>query len=208
MPVSRKRANAAPAYEFDREVVEKVGTRCKVTFSRVDPRDWPGLAAAGKNMVDGGFALRREIRELATGDTDYDTFYEEWMEENALFGALQLPEFQKFAVLDQMLAQAKENAGDPEVMQRYLRMAALWEQTVMAPAQQQMQPGMGGQPQQPGMPPQGMPQGQPQMPPGAPQQALQIPPQVGATPGGPGGISYPAVGAGPGSQGGAVGRPY
>lgn len=183
VPVSRKRPNGATAFEFNREIMEKVGTRCEVSFSKVDPRDWPGLAAAGKNMVDGAFALRREIRELAIGDTDWESFMEEWMEENAIFGALQLPEFQKFAVLDQMLAQAKEHTSNPEVMRRYLRMAELWEQSVLAPQQQQM-----GQP--------GMPQGQPGM----------APPQM-ATPGGPGGMSYPAVGAGPGSQGAPVGRP-
>src|SRR5690606_19239799 len=59
VPVTRYKPGQPTAFEFDREVVEKVGSRVTVTFSRVDPRDWPALAAAGKNMVDGGFALRR-----------------------------------------------------------------------------------------------------------------------------------------------------
>lgn len=207
VPVSRKpKQGQPPAYEFDREVIDKVGSRCKVTFSRVDPRDWPGLAAAGKNMVDGGFALRREIRELATGDTDYDTFYEEWMEENALFGALQLPEFQKLNVLAQIAEAVKANEGNPEAQRIYVMMGQMWAQ-MMQP--QPQQPGMGQPGQNMGIPQQ--PQGgmqQPGMPPGAPDQALQIMPQTGANPGGPGGMSYPALGAGPGSQGGQVGRPY
>lgn len=207
IPVSRRVQKGQPsAYEFDREVIEKVGSRVKVSFSRVDPRDWPALAAAGKNMVDGGFALRREIRAIATGDHDYDTFYEEWMEENALFGALQLPEFQKLNVLAQMAKEMAELEGDPKAQATFLQMMQFWMQ--IAAPQPQAQPGMGGG--QPGMPqPGGMPQQQgPQALPGAPQQALQIPPQVGATPGGPGGMSYSAAGAGPGSNGAPVGRPY
>lgn len=187
VPVSRRAKPGKPtAYEFDREVIEKVGSRVKVTFSRVDPRDWPALAAAGKNMVDGGFALRREIRAIATGDHDYDTFYEEWMEENALFGALQLPEFQKLNVLAQMAAEIKEAEGNPAYQQTLMRMMQFWMQ--IAAPQPQAQPGMGG-PAQPGM--------------GSPPQ----PGMGGPTPGVPGGMSYPALGAGPGSQGAPVGRP-
>lgn len=212
VPVTRRAKPGQPtAYEFDREVIEKVGSKVVATFSKVDPRDWPSLAAAGKNMVDGGFALRREIRAIATGDHDYDTFYEEWMEENALFGALQLPEFQKINVAVQLAAQIAENEGSPDRQAALKRVLDVWLQTIAATMQPQGQPGMGGgqpgmgQPQQPGMPGQ---MSQQQLPPGSPQQALQIPPQVGASPGVPGQMSYPAMGAGPGSQGAPVGRPY
>ena len=186
VPVKRPKAGQPKAYEFDRDVIEKVGSRVTVTFTNVDPRDWAGLAAAGKNMVDGGFALRREIRALATGDHDYDRFYEEWMEENALFGALQLPEFQKLNVLAQIAAEIKEADGNPAYQATLLKMLELWQQ-IAAPPQQPQQPGMC----QPGM---GGPQG-------------PMPPQGGASPGVPGGMSYPAVGAGPGTQGAPVGRP-
>lgn len=189
VPVSRPKPKQPTAYEFDREVIEKVGSKIKVTFTNVDPRDWPAFAAASKNMVDGGLALRRELRAIATGDYDYDTFYEEWMEENALFGALQLPEFQKLNVMAQIAAEIKEAEGNPAYQETLMRMLEFWMQ-IAAPQPQDPMAAQGGQP---GMPQPGA--GQPGMPPGM------------ATPGGPGGMSYPSVGMGPGTQGAPVGRP-
>lgn len=199
---NRKAKQGQPAgYEFDREVIEKVGSRVHVSFTKIDPRDWAALFAAGGNGVTGGFVLPREIRAIATGDHDYDTFFEEWQETNSLMQAQQLPEFQKLNVASSILEKIKENEGNPEIQDGYRTMFQLWQQIIQPPPQQP-QMGMGG-----GMPPQGAP------PQGGPQGALQAPfppPDQSAAinPGVPGQVSYPSVGAGPGGQGAPVGRPY
>lgn len=199
VPAAKRRKGQDTGYEFDREIITKVGSRVEVSFTKVDPRDWPALFAAAKNGVDGGFVLRREIRALATGDHDFDTFYEEWGEENALFAAQQLPEFQKLNVAAEIMMQIKENDGRPDIQAGYRKMFELWMQA-MQPAPQPQAPGQMGAAPAPGN--MGAPAGA-QPPPGA------FPPSPsGVTPGIPGGMSYPQLGAGPGSQGGQVGRPY
>lgn len=210
MVPSTRRNSEKPAYEFDREIIDRVGPEIDVTFTKVDPRDWAALFAAGKNGVDSGFITRADIRALATGDHDFDKHTEEWAEENAIFGAYTLPEFQKINVTASIIASIKENKGRPDIQRHYEQMLQMWNQMTQPPQPQGMpgQPGMGGPPQgmpQPGgMPPQVM-QGPSPPPPGS----TVIPPGGGgATPGVPGQMSYPSLGSGPGSQGAPVGRPY
>ena len=192
---SRGKQGGPPAYEFDREIITRVGSDIRVTFTKVDSRDWAPLFAAGSTAVDKGFALRAEIRQVAFGDYDWDSFIEEWQEENAIFQANQLPEFQKLNIASEIMAQIEENEGRPEVQRNYIKMLSMWEK-IINPPQQPQQPGMGGQP------PMGQPQ--PQQGGGGP-----LPPGPGSVSvGGPGGVSYPAMGQGPGSQGAPVGRPY
>lgn len=182
IPVSRRPKRGDPAaYEFDREVIEKAGSRVIIDLRNIANQNSPAEAAAAKNRIDAGLTLRREERERLTGDTDEARFYDEYAEEQGLFAALQLPEYQKFKVYTDFIAEAKENEGKPEYQKKFLDAAELWKQTVLAP--QPQQPPMGGPP---GMAPQGPPQ---------------------ATPGVPGGMSYPAMGQGPGSMGAPVGRP-
>lgn len=192
VPVRRAKAGQPAGYEFDREVIEKVGSRVQVTFTKVDPRDWAALFAAGGNGVTGGFILPREIRAIATGDQDWDTFFEEWQETNSLMQAQALPEYQKLNVAASILSKIEQNAGNPEMQANYQKMFDMWQQISAPPPQ----PAMGGAP---GMPPQG----------GSPQQAFPSPGASQAiNPGVPGQVSYPQVGAGPGNQGAPVGRPY
>lgn len=197
VPSTRK--NTKPAYPFDREVIDRVGPEIEVSFTKVDPRDWAPLFAAGATGVERGFITRADIRGIATGDFDFDRFTEEWTEENALFGAQQLPDFQKLNVMASLVEEIKENEGRPEIQDHYRRMAQIWEK-VIAPPQQ---PPMGGDPSMGGQPQQGMPQSPSPPPPGS----TVIPPQ-GQSPGVPGQMSYPQMGQGPGSGGAPVGRPY
>jgi hypothetical protein len=193
------------AYEFDREIMEKVGTRVTVTLTNVNPRTWPQLAASGETAVNNGFLMRKDVREAMTGETDFDAFYEEWQEEQAMFMATTNPDFQKLNMLSIIEEQIAENEGRPDIQAGLQKMAALWEQMLQPPPQAPPQPGMGGAPQQP-QPGGGQPLG-----PNQPQGAMQAPfppPDGGIAPGGPGGISYPQMGAGPGANGAPVGRPY
>ena len=196
IPVTKPRKGQPSSYHFSRDVIEKVGSRISVSFSKVDPRDWVGLFSAAQPGITQGLVTRADIRKIATGDGDYDRFLEEWMEENAIFSALQLPEYAKAVTVPQaFLQQIAENEGNPEMQQIYQTLLEGWMQ-VTAP-QPQMQPGM--QQPQPGM--QGDPNAAAQMGPSpAPPGSVVIPPTSA-------GVSLPAMGMGPGSQGGAVGRP-
>jgi hypothetical protein len=191
---AKRRPNGKAAYEFDREIADRVGTRITVTFTKVNPSDWPGMAAAGKNMIDMGVALRRDVRALMTGDTDFDTFWEEWQEEQAMYLMTTNPDFQKLNMLSVIEEQITENDGRPELQQGLLRIRQKWEEMMQPPPQQP-----GGPPQPGGAPP-------PPQQPGMGDVNAPFPPGPGV--GVPGQVSYPQLGAGPGSQGGQVGRPF
>lgn len=184
IPVSRRaKPGGASGYPFDAEVVDRVGARIEVILTKVDESRWPAFMAAAKPGIDAGVLSRAEVRAKMTGDHDFDRFAEEWAEENALFGAQQLPEFQKLNVGLQLLGMIQENEGRPDIQMRIQRMYDLWQQATMPPPQ-----------------PMGMPG---QSPPGA-----QLPQQPGmANPPTPAGVSYPQLGQGPGLNGGQVGRP-
>jgi hypothetical protein len=191
------------AYEFDREIMEKVGTRVAVTLTNVNPRTWAPLAAAGESAVNAGFLMRKDVREVMTGETDFDAFYEEWAEEQAMFMATTNPDFQKLNMLAMIEEQIAENEGRPQIQASLQKMAGIWQEMLQPPPQAPPpQPGMGGAPQppQPGALGPNQPQG--------PMQGPYPSPPGGISPGGPGGISYPQMGAGPGSGGQPVGRPY
>ena len=200
VPVARPKAEKPQAYEFDREVVDKVGSRVEVTFTKVDPRDWPGLFAGAANGIDKGIVRPSEIRAIAVGEQDWEDHSQEWREEMSLLAMVQNPDVQKLQIGVDLLNSIAENEGSPRIQEGYQKLYDIWLQLQQPPAPE---PGMaqGAPPQGGGLPLGGGPQGAP--PPGA-----NPFPQAGATPGGPGGMSYAGIGAGPGSQGGSVGRPY
>lgn len=201
VPVAKPRGDQAKAYEFDREVVDKVGSRIEVTFTKVDPRDWPGLFAAAANGIDKGIIRPSEIRAIAVGEQDWEDHSAEWREEMSLLAMTMNPDVQKLQIGVDLLNSIAENEGSPQIQEGYQKLYDIWLQLQQPPAQP---PGMpGGQPGAAPAPQSGNP-----FP--APPGSAQIPPGGGggATPGGPGGMSYAGIGAGPGSQGGAVGRPY
>jgi hypothetical protein len=147
--------------------------------------------------------MRKDVREVMTGETDFDAFYEEWAEEQAMFMATTNPDFQKLNMLAMIEEQIAENEGRPQIQASLQKMAGIWQEMLQPPPQAPPpQPGMGGAPQppQPGALGPNQPQG--------PMQGPYPSPPGGISPGGPGGISYPQMGAGPGSGGQPVGRPY
>jgi hypothetical protein len=192
-----------PAYEFSREVIDKVGPGIQVNFTRVDPKDWPGLVASGSQAVDKGFAMRKDIRALMFGDHDFDSFYRDWSDETGLFMAVTNPDFQKLNIAAEIRKKIAENDGRPELQAFWMQQLEDW-QKIAVPQPPPPQPGMPGQ--APGQPPQPGMGGPPQQAQG-PQ--APFPPGPGSVQvGAPGGISYPSVGQGPGAQGAPVGRPY
>lgn len=184
------------AYEFKREIVEKVGSDIDVTFTRIDPRDWPGLVAAAGPAIQSALIRPDEFRELMLGKHDWEDHFQEWQEQTGTIAMMSNPDFQKMNILENILSSIKENEGSPLVQEGYQRLYDLWMQ-IATPPQQSQQPGMpggGGAPT------------------GAPQQSgnpFPAPPGSVAV-GGPGGVSQPSLGPqnAPGAQGGAVGRPY
>ena len=192
IPARRPRQGESPAFELSPELIDAVGTRVEITFTKVNPADWVGLFNAGKLGVDAGFVSRGEIRKLATGDSDYDRFQEEYFEEQMLFAMAQNPKYQELFGIEAAIAdQIKESQGDPEMVEYWLKKLDEWKQLGM----QQQQP-----PMDPMAAMQGGGMGQMQPPPPPPGSQV-IPPPT------PGGVSMPSLGVGPGSQGAPVGRP-
>ena len=185
-------------YELTPEIIDAVGPRVKVSFTKVDPRDWSGIFQSGAMGVDKGFVTRAEIRALAMGDHDFDRFLEEYMEEQAVFQALQEPNFAKaFLIPHAIMEEIKESEGNPRQQAMLKAMLDNWNQLNAPPPPQPGPP--------PGMaPPGGPPPGGPG---GAPFDAAAGNPMAGPSPGTSAGVSFPQLGQGPGSQGAPVGRP-
>jgi len=183
IPVSRRSVSGGePGYEFNREIIDRVGSDIEVKITKIDPSKWAALVAGAKPAIDLGALKRSELREMLVGDADFDRHLEEWSEENAVFGMQQLPEFQKMNVMAQITDLIKENEGRPEIQAMYRNMLQMWQQSAMqppAPPPGQGPPPGGQLPQQPGMP----------------------------NPATSAGTSYPQLGQGPGLNGGQVGAP-
>ncbi len=176
------------AFELDAELIDRVGTRVEATFTQIDDSKWMPLIQAGQMGVTLGVLKRSEIREKLTGEHDWESHFQEWIDESALVNATQLPEFAKAvtvpAAYDNEILAA---SGDPERQQMLREQKAQWmEITKPAPP---------APPQMPGGPPPGPPQG----PPGAPPQ----PQGVVSTQG----VSLPDLNQAPGQNGLPVGRP-
>jgi len=204
VPARRKRQGEAPAFELSRDLIDAVGPKVEVTLTKVSPADWVPLFNAGKIGVEAGFILPDTIYELATGNSDYDSFLEEWTERQAWFNAITHPKFNELFNIPAMIAeQIKESDGDPDMVQFWTQRLQEWLQMAQQQAMQQGPPGMGGGDPMAALQGMGQP-AQQQVPPGA------LPPPPGSTVVAPpttSGVSLPSMGMGPGSQGGAVGRP-
>lgn len=195
VPARKTRQGEAPAFELGRELIDAVGPRVEVTFTKVSPADWVGLFNAGKLGIEIGAVGPDEIRALATGDHDYDRFLEEWIEYRAIMSATQHPKFNELFHIPMMIEeQITESMGDPERVAFWKKQLQAWMQMAM---QSQAQPG-GGDPMAAmgGQAPQATPGNPSPPPPGS----VVLPPTQN-------GQSMPALGLGPGNQGGAVGRP-
>jgi len=190
---ARKSAKAGmTSFELSRELIDEVGPRVEITFTKVNPADWMGLFNAGKIGIEIGAMSSEMLYELATGDTDYDSFFEKWMQERTTMSALQHPKYNEMFLIPAMLAeQIKESEGDEQMVQFWTQRLQEWVQL----AQQQAMPQPGADPMA-AMGAQGGPQGAPGNP---------MAPGPQAPPSGAGQTLPPAMG--PGNQGGPVGRP-
>lgn len=201
IPAQKRGAGSPRAYEFSRDIVDKVGPQISVTFTKIDPRDWPAMIAAAGPGIQSGIFRASEIRTLALGVHDWEDHIQEWMEEQDIIALASNPDFQKLQMGASILQQIKENDGSPGIQEGYQRLYALWEKISSPPPPDQGQQQMPGGPPQPGGPQSG---GGGPFPP--PPGSTTIPPNPGV----PGQMSYPALGPGqaPGGQGAPVGRPY
>lgn len=179
-----KRQGESPAFELSRELIDEVGPKVEITFTKINPADWMGLFNAGKIGIEIDAMSPEMIYELATGDTDYDSFYEKLTEHKVTAAAMSHPKFNEIALIPRIFAeQIKEANGDPEMVKFWTDILADWQQMAAAPAQ----PGGGA--------PQGAPSGE-----GNPMAPGPQAPPMGA------GQTLPAP-MGPGNQGNPVGRP-
>lgn len=193
VPVAKRRQGEAPGFELSRELIEEVGTRIEVTYTRVEPNQWVNLFNAGKLGVELGAVTTEEIRELATGETDFDDHFERWAQQQATKNMLAHPKYNELFLIPSMIEeQIKEAAGDPRLIAFWRDKLDTWLRMAQQSEMQAQQPGMGSAPQPPALG-----GGNPSPPP--PGSTVVAPPVTG-------GAAAPA-GMGPGSQGRPVGRP-
>lgn len=187
-----KRQGEAPAFELGRELIDEVGPKVEILFTKINPADWMGLFNAGKIGIEIDAMSPEILYELATGDSDYDSFYEKLTEHKATAAAFSHPKFNEMFLIPSVLAeQIKESAGDAEMVQFWTKQLQDWLAMAAQPQEMGQPPANGGAPT--GAPPSGGP-----LPP--PPGSQMVAPPSGA------GQTLPAA-MGPGSQGGPVGRP-
>ena len=192
IPRARPKSGEQPAFELNRDLIDRVGPRINVRMSKPRVNQLLPIVNAFQGMVANGWATDAMAME-ALGYLDVDRIREEWMEDKALKQALDHPKFvEMFTVPTSLMEAMREAEGDPRQQQGFMAALMAWMQNVVQPAQMQQQQQM--QPQ--GMPQPGMPQGGPPM---------QGPPGVQ---GGTAGMSLPeATGQAPGSLTGVQGGP-
>lgn len=192
VPTKKRMGDYPPAFELTRELIEEVGPRVEVTYKNVDSQNWLPIFNAGKIGIEIGAITPEEVREEATGDTDYDTFFERYAEIKATMAAISHPKFNEMFEIPAVIAeQIKQAEGDPALQAWWGQKLQDWE--AMA-AQPQGMGGEGGAPQGPAPGNMGAPAGVPTSNP------------FPAAPAPGGGGTMPAM-VGPGSQGAPVGRP-
>lgn len=182
---ARKVKTSSPAFELSRELIDEVGPKVEITFTKINPADWMGLFNAGKIGIEIDAMSPEILYELATGDTDYDSFYDKLTQHKVTAAAMSHPKYNEMFLIPAMLAeQIKEAQGDPDMVQFWTERLAQWQQ--MAAQPQPMEGAAGPDPM-------AAAQGDPMAP------GPQAPPS-GA------GQTLPGA-MGPGSQGAPVGRP-
>lgn len=188
----------ADSFELDADLIDAVGSRIDVTYTQIDEATWLPLIQAGQLGIPLGVISREELRFKLVGEYDWEMFFQNWMDEQALVNATQLPEFAKAVTVPQAFNDAILAAtGDPERQKLLQDQLAQWQQ-LTAPQPAPAAPGPSGPSIQPGpapgAPPQGVPAGPPPPPPGS---------QVISTQG----VSLPQLNQAPGNAGAPVGRP-
>ena len=189
VPAKKRLGDYPPAFELTRELIDEVGPRVQVTYKNVSSQNWLPIFNAGKIGIEIGAITPEEVREEATGDTDYDTFFERYAEIKATMSAISHPKFaEMFDIPAALLEQVKQSEGDPALQAWWQKKSQDWDKMAA-----QTQAGEGA-PAGPAPGNMGAPEG---VQSGNPFPAAPVP---------GGGGTMPAM-VGPGSQGAPVGRP-